>query len=75
MKKLKTYEVAEIKQLLKEGKLKQKEIANQYGVSEAAITSIKKGRTFDYIVLPSEEASYWIKWGYEKCLEDLKSLK
>jgi len=64
MKKLTSEDVFEIKTLLKEGKLKQKDIAKKFNVSPTTITMIKKGKTFDEIVTPSKEYQKGFEVGY-----------
>lgn len=49
LSKLKTKEVQEIKQFLREGKLSQTTIGKMYGVTISAIHNIKKGRTWAHV--------------------------
>jgi DNA-binding transcriptional regulator YiaG len=49
--KLKEYQIIEIKELLKEGKLTQQRIANLYNVSRRTIGYIKSGKIWSYITI------------------------
>lgn len=69
MKKLSTEEVYEIKKALKNGE-PQKSIAERFKVSGATITSIKQGRTYSYIIVPSEEYLRGWKDGYKQGCKD-----
>lgn len=72
IKKLDDETVFEIKKLLKEESLSQKDIAKMFNVTESAISKIKRKKRHKQIICLSEEYSKGFEDGYKKGVKDTK---
>lgn len=72
--KLKTKQVEEIKELLKDPTIAQNTIARRYNISQGVISSIKTGRTWkSRLDSDAEVYKKGYRDGYEQALKDLQS--